>query len=296
MTLAVVYGRAGLGVEAPLVNIEVHLANGLPSVSIVGLPETAVKESRDRVRSAIINSGFEFPTRRITINLAPADLPKDGGRFDLPIAVGILAASGQLPRAALPGWEFAGELALSGELRPVHGCLPVAVQARRADRDLAVPAANGPEAALVHPDRSFGIGHLLDISGHLNGTTTLGPARAESPAASPATPDLADVRGQAGARRALEIAAAGGHSVLLSGPPGTGKSMLAERLPGILPAMTEEESLETAAVASLTRPGFDAADWGRRPFRAPHHSASHVALTGGGCELHNFLRIYKNSW
>ncbi|QIT56938.1 YifB family Mg chelatase-like AAA ATPase [Aquisalimonas sp. 2447] len=282
MTLAVVYGRAGVGVDAPLVTIEVHLANGLPSMSIVGLPETAVKESRDRVRSAIVNSGFEFPTRRITINLAPADLPKEGGRFDLPIAVGILAASGQIPRTALPVWEFAGELALSGELRPVQGCLPVAVQARHAGRNLAVPAANAPEAALVHPGHSYGVGHLLDLSGHLAGRSELPPAQATPTEAVCSLPDLADVRGQAGARRALEIAAAGGHSLLLSGPPGTGKSMLAERLPGILPPMSDTESLETAAVLSLTRTGFDAGDWGRRPFRAPHHSASHVALTGGG--------------
>lgn len=282
MTLAVVYGRAGVGVDAPLVTVEVHLANGLPSMSIVGLPETAVKESRDRVRSAIVNSGFEFPTRRITINLAPADLPKEGGRFDLPIAVGILAASGQIPRTALAEWEFAGELALSGELRPVQGCLPVAVQARHAGRSLAVPAANGPEAALVHPGRSFGVGHLLDLSGHLAGRSELSAANATPTEAACSLPDLADVRGQAGARRALEIAAAGGHSLLLSGPPGTGKSMLAERLPGILPPMSDTESLETAAVLSLTRAGFDAEDWGRRPFRAPHHSASHVALTGGG--------------
>lgn len=283
MTLAVVHGRAGLGVDAPLVDIEVHLANGLPSVSIVGLPETAVKESRDRVRSAILNSGFEFPTRRITINLAPADLPKEGGRFDLPIAIGILAASGQIPRDRLTHWEFAGELALTGTLRPVRGCLPVAVQARRAGRSLAVPGDNAAEAALVHPDESYGANHLLDITGHLAGTALLKPARAEAPAASEeALPDLADVRGQSGARRALEIAAAGGHSILLSGPPGTGKSMLAARMPGILPPMSDTECLETAAVLSLTRAGFSPADWGRRPFRAPHHSASQTALAGGG--------------
>ncbi|WP_290651709.1 YifB family Mg chelatase-like AAA ATPase [Aquisalimonas sp.] len=282
MALAVVYGRAGLGVDAPVVDIEVHLANGLPSIAIVGLPETAVRESRDRVRSAILNSGFEFPTRRITINLAPADLPKEGGRFDLPIAIGILAASGQVPREALTAWEFAGELALTGSLRPIRGCLPVAVQARRAGRSLAVPAANGPESALVHPEASFGAGHLLDVTGHLTGTVPLEPARAEPPKPAEPPPDLADVRGQTGARRALEIAAAGGHSLLLSGPPGTGKSMLAARLPGILPPMSESECLETAAVLSLSRHGFSPAHWGHRPFRAPHHSASHAALTGGG--------------
>ena len=282
MTLAVVYGRAGLGVDAPLVHVEVHLANGLPSVSMVGLPETAVKESRDRVRGAILNSGFDFPTRRITINLAPADLPKDGGRFDLPIAIGILAASGQIPREGLESWEFAGELALTGALRPVKGCLPVAVQARRAQRKLAVPADNGPEAALVHPGASYGPAHLLNITGQLAGTQALSPAQTDTGTTATPQPDLADVRGQAGPRRALEIAATGGHSLLLSGPPGTGKSMLAERLPGILPPMTEHESLETAAVLSLTANGFQPGWWGQRPFRSPHHSASHVSLIGGG--------------
>lgn len=284
MTLAIIHGRAGLGVEAPPVTVETHLANGLPAMSIVGLAETAVRESRERVRSAITNSGFDFPTRRITINLAPADLPKEGGRFDLPIALGILAASGQIPRTGLEQWEFAGELALDGHLRPVSGCLPLAVQTRKAGRRLIVPGDNGPEAALAHPGDTLGAAHLLAVTGHLSGAEPLAPAEPEAPTTPRTTPDLADVRGQPAARRALEVAAAGGHSLLLTGPPGTGKSMLAERLPGILPPLSEDESLETAAVWSLTRGGFSAADWGRRPFRAPHHSASHVALTGGGSQ------------
>ncbi|MCC5812064.1 MAG: YifB family Mg chelatase-like AAA ATPase [Ectothiorhodospiraceae bacterium] len=284
MTLAIAYGRAGLGVDAPLVGIEVHLGNGLPAFNMVGLPETAVRESRDRVRSAIQNSGFEFPTRRITVNLAPADLPKEGARFDLPIAMGILAASGQVPLQGLERFEFAGELALSGELRPVPGLLPVALQARRAGRKLLCPLDNAQEAALVHPDGCLGAAHLLEVCAHLSGRDIL-PA-AQAPRLTTETRsylrDLEDVKGQASARRALEIAAAGAHSVLLMGPPGTGKSMLASRLPGILPPMTDEECLQAAAVRSVSGAGFSPADWGARPFRAPHHSASHVALAGGG--------------
>ncbi|MCC5812948.1 MAG: YifB family Mg chelatase-like AAA ATPase [Ectothiorhodospiraceae bacterium] len=283
MTLAVAYGRSGLGVDAPLISVEIHLGNGLPAFNMVGLPETAVRESRDRVRSAIQNSGFEFPARRITVNLAPADLPKDGARFDLPIAVGILAASGQLPLSALERYEFAGELALTGALRPVPGLLPFALQTRRAGRELVCPVANAAEASLVHPMGCFGAEHLLAVCGHLSDREPLDPLAAQPPVDAPFPgPDLSDVKGQATARRALEIAAAGGLSLLLVGPPGTGKSMLASRLPGILPPMSEDECLESAAIRSLASQGFDPADWGRRPFRAPHHSASHVALAGGG--------------
>lgn len=284
MTLAIAYGRAGLGVDAPLVSIEVHLGNGLPAFNMVGLPETAVRESRDRVRSAIQNSGFEFPARRITVNLAPADLPKEGARFDLPIAMGILAASGQVPLQALQHYEFAGELALSGALRPVSGLLPVALQTRRASRKLLCPGENAQETALVHPEGCLGADHLLQVCAHLCGREPLEPARAPELASenAPAALDLCDVKGQASARRALEIAAAGGLSLLLVGPPGTGKSMLAARLPGILPPMSEEECLQTAAIRSISGTGFNAVDWGTRPFRAPHHSASHVALAGGG--------------
>lgn len=282
MALAVVHGRAALGVEAPAVAIEVHIASGLPALSVVGLPEAAVKEARDRVRSAITNSGFDFPTRRITVNLAPADLPKEGGRFDLPIALGILAASGQLPTAELNDWEFAGELALTGELRSVGGLLPMAVRTQETGRGLIAPSACIQEAALATPGNAWGAGHLLDVSAHLQGTQRLSPASASPPDAQRSLPDMAEVRGQSQARRALEIAAAGGHSVLLAGPPGTGKSMLASRLPGILPAMSNRECLATAAIHSVSDQGFDPGNWGERPFRSPHHSASHIALIGGG--------------
>ena len=283
MSLAILYSRAQVGMDAPLVTVEVHLSNGLPGLSIVGLPETAVKESKDRVRGALLNSSFEFPMRRITINLAPADLPKEGGRFDLPIALGILAASGQLPGKALPQYEFAGELALSGELRPVRGILPMAVHTQRAGRALVVPADNVAEAALVRTGSVYAGRHLLDISAHLTGSR---PLQREAPPphipVEDSLPDLADVRGQHHARRALEIAAAGRHSLLLIGPPGTGKSLLAGRLPGILPELTEEEAMETAAVTSVSGQTINGASWRRRPFRAPHHTASAVALVGGG--------------
>jgi magnesium chelatase family protein len=283
MSLAVVYSRARAGMEAPLVNVEVHLSNGLPAMSIVGLPETAVKESKDRVRGALLTAGFEFPARRITINLAPADLPKEGGRFDLPIALGILAASRQIPADEFAGLEFAGELALSGELRAVQGILPVSLQTCRAGRTLIVPVENTAEATLVHGASVLGGEHLLDITAHLTRTRRLPPATPVTSATAAADlPDLADVRGQHHARRALEIAAAGGHSLLLLGPPGTGKSLLASRLPGILPAMEETEALETAAIQSISGRSIDAGNWKCRPFRAPHHTASAVALVGGG--------------
>ncbi|MCK8515193.1 YifB family Mg chelatase-like AAA ATPase [Methylonatrum kenyense] len=283
MALAITLGRAEYGIQAPLVTIETHLANGLPAFSIVGLAETAVKESRDRVRSAIVNSGFEFPARRITVNLAPADLPKHGGRFDLPIALGILAASGQVPADDLERVELAGELSLGGRLRGVSGILPAAVQARAANRELILAEPNAGEASLVHPNGCRAASHLLEVCGHFAGENPLPvtPHSRIEPSPSNA-PDLADVRGQSRARRALEIAAAGRHNLLLAGPPGTGKSMLAARLAGILPTMSEVERLETASVHSLSHEGFAASRWGWRPFRAPHHSASHVALAGGG--------------
>lgn len=283
MALAVAYSRAQEGVSAPGVTVEVHLSNGLPSLTLVGLPETAVRESKDRVRGAVVNSAFEFPARRITINLAPADLPKEGGRFDLAIAVAILAASGQIPSTLLADYEFLGELALTGELRSVRGVLPSALQTRAAGRTLVAPTTNAEEAALASGLTVLGAGHLLEICAHLNGTRPLAPHR--RPAWADQTPraeDLAEVRGQYQAKRALEIAAAGGHSLLLIGPPGTGKSMLASRLPGILPPMEEDEALESAAIASVSHQGFVPATWRRRPFRAPHHTASGVALVGGG--------------
>lgn len=285
MSLARIFSRARLGVAAPPVEVEVHLSGGLPAFNIVGLPEAAVKESRDRVRSAILNSHFDFPASRITVNLAPADLPKEGGRFDLPIALGVLAAGGQVPAAALQDIECLGELALDGTLRPVRGVLPAAIAAAREGRALIVPAGNGEEAAIASGVAVFEASSLLAVAAHLHGRTPL-PRIERAPPRVDATEcaDLADVRGQFRARRALEIAAAGGHSLLFVGPPGTGKSMLAARLPGILPAMSDEEALEVAAVASISAGGFDAAQFGRRPFRAPHHTASGVALVGGGSQ------------
>ena len=283
MSLAIVYSRAQCGMEAPLVMVEVHLSNGLPSLSIVGLPETAVKESKDRVRGALLNSRFEFPARRITINLAPADLPKEGGRFDLPIAIGILAASGQVPTDELQHHEFAAELALSGELREVHGVLPMTLKTTAAGRSVVVSGENAAEATLVSDARVLPGRHLLDITGHLCRVQRLEPASAlQADRCLPDYPDLADVHGQPHARRALEIAAAGGHSLLMVGPPGTGKSMLASRLPGILPPLDEAAALEVAAIRSVCGMSLDATRWRQRPFRAPHHTASAVALVGGG--------------
>ncbi|MGB9429271.1 MAG: YifB family Mg chelatase-like AAA ATPase [Gammaproteobacteria bacterium] len=280
--LAKIFSRAQAGVDAPEVTVEAHLSNGLPSFAIVGLPEAAVRESRDRVRSALINSRFDFPARRITVNLAPADLPKEGGRFDLPIALGILAASSQIPAEVLRNLEFLGELSLSGELKPVRGALPAALKTRAAGRSLMLPCDNADEAALVSGVGIFGARHLLDVCAHLTGAQHLAPHVSTLTNHAPYYDDLADVRGQHRAKRALEIAAAGGHSLLFIGPPGTGKSMLAARLPGILPPMTEEEAMQTAAVASISGTGFSAALWRRRPYRAPHHTASGVALVGGG--------------
>lgn len=283
MSLATLHSRARSGINAPLVTIEVHLANGLPALSIVGLPEMAVRESKDRVRGALLNSGFEFPARRITINLAPADLPKEGGCFDLPIALGILAASGQIPSQALGRHEFLGELALSGALRSVKGVLPIALAARAAGRGLILPEMCAEEAALVSGIPIHPANHLLAVCRHLTGQEGIPPYNgSKQPTSIQAQPDLADVTGQERAKRALEIAAAGNHSLLMVGPPGTGKSMLACRLPGILPSMTEQEALETAAIRSISNLGFSASDWQQRPFRAPHHTASGVALVGGG--------------
>ncbi|RZU01093.1 YifB family Mg chelatase-like AAA ATPase [Rivibacter subsaxonicus] len=287
MSLAIVHSRALDGLHAPEVSVEVHLANGLPSFTLVGLAETEVKEARERVRSALATSGFEFPSnKRITVNLAPADLPKEGGRFDLPIALGILAASGQIDAAALEGFEFAGELSLAGELRPVRGALAMALALRRNGpaRQPVLPAASAGEAALVSGLRPLAASHLLEVvAAFLPGDSARPLPLASAPAteAGAELPDLREVRGQQGAKRALEIAAAGGHSLLLVGPPGTGKSMLAQRLAGLLPPLDEDEALESAAVLSLAGP-FDARRWRRRVVRSPHHSASAVALVGGG--------------
>lgn len=297
MSLALLRSRALTGLEAPLVSVEVHLANGLPAFNIVGLADTEVRESRERVRAAILNSQLEFPSRRITVNLAPADLPKESGRFDLPIALGILAASGQVPLDGLDASEFAGELSLSGELRPVRGALAMAMglgrdnAARQATgegpaRSFVVAAENAPEAALIDSVTVYAARSLLEVCAHLGPLPADRLARAqplvEIAAGDPAGPDMRDVRGQAQARRAMEIAAAGQHSALLVGPPGTGKSMLAQRFAGLLPPMTLDEALESAAVQSLTAAGFHPARWRERPYRSPHHTASAAALVGGG--------------
>ena len=288
MSLAVLRSRALAGLAAPEVTVEVHLASGLPSFTLVGLPDTEVKEARDRVRAAIQNCGFEFPQRRITVNLAPADLPKESGRFDLPIALGILIASGQIKAPDLDGHEFVGELALSGELRAVRGTLAMCAAIRHeagmdgsAARAFVLPLESAPEAALIEGMSILPAKNLLQVCAHLAGREMLAPF-AVSPAPTFAHyPDLAEVKGQAQAKRALEVAAAGGHSLLMSGPPGAGKSMLAQRLPGLLPPMTSAEALESAAVHSLAG-SFKLAHWNQRPFRAPHHSASSAALVGGG--------------
>lgn len=288
MTLAVVTSRALDGIDAPAVQVEVHLANGLPSFTLVGLADTEVKEARERVRAALASSGLAFPhNKRITVNLAPADLPKESGRFDLPIALGILAADGQLDAQRLAGFDFAGELSLAGALRPVRGALAIALALRRegAGRALVLPAESAAEAALVDGVAVHGAAHLLEVvaaflPGEAAQPLAQAPALAMPPA--PSAPDLRDVRGQAGAKRALEIAAAGGHSLLMVGAPGTGKSMLAARLPGLLPPMTDDEALSSAALQGLAAPGFDAARFRVRPVRTPHHSASAVALVGGG--------------
>ena len=282
MSLAIVHSRARLGIDAPAVSVEVHLANGMPSLTLVGLPETAVRESKDRVRSALQNAQLEFPgSRRITISLAPADLPKEGGRFDLAIALGLLAASGQIPATALQDCECIGELALSGELRPVQGVLPVALACREAGRRLILPRANATEAALVEGVELIAAEHLLALCAHLRGEASL-PALPEVTAPPPpAVAELAEVQGQEQAKRALIVAAAGGHNLLLFGPPGTGKTLLASRLPGILPPLREQEALEVAAIQSVCE-RTPLLAWPGRPFRAPHHGASAAALVGGG--------------
>ena len=290
MALAQVASRALLGLEAPPVQVEVHLANGLPSFSIVGLPEAEVREARDRVRSALLNSGFAFPaSRRIVVNLAPADLPKESGRFDLPIALGLLAAEGTISPQALVGHEFAGELSLSGALRPVRGALAMAYAIARHHTGghsapcFVLPVQSAAEAALVAPDTVLGARHLSEVVAYLCKQCEAASLRpAPQPAVQPPeAADMAEVRGHSAAKRALEIAAAGNHHTLMVGPPGSGKSMLAQRFAGLLPPMQPDEALESAAVLSLVG-RFDVARWGQRPFRSPHHTASAVALVGGG--------------
>jgi len=292
MSLALVRARALVGLQAPAVTVEVHLANGLPRFTLVGLADVEVKEARERVRSALLNSGLDFPhNQHITVNLAPADLPKDSGRLDLPIALGILAASGQIDAAKLAEFEFAGELSLSGDLRPVRGALAMslALRQQQVQAQLVLPPGSAEEAALVPGARVYRARHLLDVVQQFlppsseplppsEGWARLQPA---PPARAASGPDLAEVKGHSAARRVLEIAAAGGHSVLLVGPPGSGKSMLAQRFAGLLPPMTVDEALESAAVASLAG-RFEPSRWAQRPTAQPHHSASAVALVGGG--------------
>jgi magnesium chelatase family protein len=283
MSLAIAYSRGRSGVDAPLVTVEVLVTNGLPSLSIVGLPETAVKESKDRVRGAIINSHFEFPIQRITINLAPADLPKEGGRFDLAIALGILAASDQIPKTRLADYECVGELSLSGELRPIFGSLPVAIHTRNAKRKLILPKENAAEAALVKQAKLFPASNLLEVCAHISGQKSLVPYSSDKTKKDNSSElDFADVQGQFHVKRAFEIAATGAHNLLMLGPPGTGKSMLASRLPTIMPKLTELQAQETAALASISDIGLDINNWLKPPFRAPHHTASAPALVGGG--------------
>jgi magnesium chelatase family protein len=282
MTVATVASRALAGIDAPEVTVEVHLGPGLPAFHIVGLPDTEVREARDRVRAALNHTHFEFPARRITVNLAPAELPKDSSRFDLPIALGILAASGQLPPQALAGQEFAGELSLTGELRAVRGALAMALSARAAGRAFVLPEGNAPQAALAEGARILPARTLLEVVAHLAGEAPLEQYAGDVRCSAAAYADFSDVKGQQQAKRALEVAAAGAHSVLMIGPPGTGKSMLAARFPGILPELSEAEALEVAAIHSVTASGFEALRWGERPYRAPHHSASAAALVGGG--------------
>jgi magnesium chelatase family protein len=284
MAMATILSRAQCGLEALPVSVEAYVGGGLPSFNVVGLPATAVRESRDRVRAALLTCGFKFPDGKVIVNLAPADLPKEGGRFDLPIALGVLVASGQLPPRGLKVTEFVGELSLNGDLRPVTAPLCAAIAAARAGRTLVVPAGCADEAALAGEGEVRRADHLLGVAGHLSGGRPLVVVAAPPrPAAGHrAGPDLDEVRGQLRGRRMLELAAAGGHNLLFIGPPGTGKTMLARRLPGLLPPLGAEAALEVASIASAAGRRFRAEEWGQRPFRAPHHSASSVALTGGG--------------
>ena len=283
MSTSIIYSRAQDGIHSPLVTVEIHLSRGLPSFNIVGLPETTVKESKERVRSAILNNQFEFPLQRITINLAPADLPKEGGRFDLPIALGILIASGQIPSVGLSNFEIIGELSLTGELRPVAGALPVSIATKKSSRSLILPTENADEAGLVEQTKCFPATRLIDVCEHFSGNTPLPQyLNKQQHETAKYQYDFNDVYGHQHAKRAFEIAAAGGHNLLMVGPPGSGKTMLAERMPTIMPPMTDDQALQSAAIASVSKQGFSIKRWRQRIMRSPHHSASAVALVGGG--------------
>lgn len=283
MSFAKIYTRGLLGLHAPQIEVEVHVSAGLPSLTIVGLPEAAVRESKDRVRSAIINSGFQFPTKRLTINLAPADLPKDGSRLDLPIAMGILIATGQIPEGQTDDFEFIGELALDGHLRPSSGTLTIAMACQQAQHCLMLPTENATEAAQLPEIKVFAASHLKQVCAHFSNTQTISATENVSTALQQHYKfDLADVKGQMRPRRALEIAAAGGHSILFKGPPGTGKTLLASRLPSILPPLNHQENLQVASIYSIANLKHH---FGQRPYRAPHHTASAIALVGGGLSL-----------
>lgn len=283
MSLAIIHTRASVGIQAPHINVEVHISNGLPGFVLVGLPEATVKEAKDRVRSAIINSGFTFPAKKITVNLSPADLPKEGSRFDLPIAIAILAAAEQIPTENLLHYEFLGELALSGDIRAVKGAIPAAIASKKSNRTLIISAENQSEISLIHHNNTLVTNNLLELCQYLYNQIQLPTVKyREYEDVDTHLANLQDIIGQEHAKRALEIAAAGGHNLLLIGPPGTGKTMLATRLTSLLPPLTDDEALESAAITSLISPNGSIKNWRKRPFRSPHHSASSAALVGGG--------------